>query len=407
MGQHRGATMPTEPESPIVHAKPPFLKRVRIRNYKSIAFCDVTLEPLTILVGRNATGKSNFIDALEFLRDIMMNGVNEATNRHGGADSIRCRATDESAIHIDIDCTMQGYHEGPDADVSYKIIIDKSLGGGVELVYEMMSCESRKNDLLFSFERTNKLIAVRHGSSLFAITDKSLPSADTAFAGTLVQLQKQNLCKFISTMNFYSIDPSVLRVPQLPYPESFLVGSASNLASVILATQEADPRAAERAAGYLNAVARSVKFTGVLPAGGYNILEFDTSENIDDWDGPLRKPMRFPAASMSDGTLRAFACLMAVFQTVKPYGSPSLVAIEEPETGLHPAAMRALVAAFDEATSLTQILITTHSPDLLEAKEITGRHNSILISTTLTGRPRWPMRSRSTHDGLRRPDRRR
>ena len=80
--------------------------------------------------------------------------------------------------------------------------------------------------------------------------------------------------------------------------------------------------------------------------------------------------MRFPAASMSDGTLRAFACIMAVFQTVKPYGAPSLVAIEEPETALHPAAMRALVAAFDEATALTQILITTHSPDLLDAEEV-------------------------------------
>ncbi len=40
--------------------KPPFLRRVRIRGYKSIAFCDVALEPLTILVGRNASGKSNF-----------------------------------------------------------------------------------------------------------------------------------------------------------------------------------------------------------------------------------------------------------------------------------------------------------------------------------------------------------
>ena len=73
---------------------------------------------------------------------------------------------------------------------------------------------------------------------------------------------------------------------------------------------------------------------------------------------------------MSDGTLRAFACVMAAFQTVAPYGSPSLVAIEEPETALHPAAMRALVAAFDEATLRTQILLTTHSPDLLDAEAV-------------------------------------
>jgi len=44
------------------------------RGYKSIAFCDVALEALTILVGRNATGKSNFLDALAFLRDCLDDG---------------------------------------------------------------------------------------------------------------------------------------------------------------------------------------------------------------------------------------------------------------------------------------------------------------------------------------------
>ena len=60
----------TEPDVAEVRAKPPFLRRVRIRNYKSIAFCDVTLEPLTLLVGRNASGKSNFLDALAFLAEL-------------------------------------------------------------------------------------------------------------------------------------------------------------------------------------------------------------------------------------------------------------------------------------------------------------------------------------------------
>lgn len=161
-----------------------------------------------------------------------------------------------------------------------------------------------------------------------------------------------------------------MRRLQSPTPGEFLKHNGSNLSSVYRSTLAADPAAAKRAARYLNAVAHSVEFAGVLPAGGYEIMEFDTSGNVDDWNGPLRKPDRFPAASMSDGTLRAFAAVMAAFQTVNPYGSPSLVCIEEPETGLHPAAMRALVAAFDEATLRTQILITTHSPDLLDAAEV-------------------------------------
>jgi predicted ATPase len=65
-------------------AKPPFLERVRIRGFKSIAFCDVALEPLTILVGRNASGKSNFLDALGFLRDALLYNLAEAILRRGG-----------------------------------------------------------------------------------------------------------------------------------------------------------------------------------------------------------------------------------------------------------------------------------------------------------------------------------
>jgi AAA15 family ATPase/GTPase len=39
----------------------PFIRRVRIKNYKSIAVCDVSLGPLTVLLGLNAAGKSNFL----------------------------------------------------------------------------------------------------------------------------------------------------------------------------------------------------------------------------------------------------------------------------------------------------------------------------------------------------------
>jgi predicted ATPase len=77
-------------------------------------------------------------------------------------------------------------------------------------------------------------------------------------------------------------------------------------------------------------------------------------------------PLEFDAASMSDGTLRVLAALVAAFQIILPRGHPSLVAIEEPETSLHPAAMRALVDALDEATGHTQVLLTTHSAELLD-----------------------------------------
>src|SRR5437588_7920526 len=86
--------------------KPPFLRRVRIQGYKSIAYCDVSLQPLTILVGRNAAGKSNFVDALAFLRDVMRTGVTEATRRRGGWSSIACRVTNPEKIHFGIEAAF-------------------------------------------------------------------------------------------------------------------------------------------------------------------------------------------------------------------------------------------------------------------------------------------------------------
>ena len=57
-----------------------FIRRVVLRNYKSIGICDVRLQPLTYLVGQNGAGKSNFLDALHFVRDALANSLDNAIN---------------------------------------------------------------------------------------------------------------------------------------------------------------------------------------------------------------------------------------------------------------------------------------------------------------------------------------
>src|SRR3954466_4419344 len=89
--------------TPDAHTKPAFLRRVRIRGYKSIAFCDVQLEPLTILVGRNASGKSNFLDALSFLSDAMRFNLTEAIYRHGGPEAIACRSAADREVEFELE----------------------------------------------------------------------------------------------------------------------------------------------------------------------------------------------------------------------------------------------------------------------------------------------------------------
>jgi predicted ATPase len=79
----------------------------------------------------------------------------------------------------------------------------------------------------------------------------------------------------------------------------------------------------------------------------------------------------FWSSQMSDGTLRALGILTALLQGTTREGSrPSLVGIEEPEAQVHPAALGVLRDAMIEASSTTQVLVTTQSSDLLDNKEV-------------------------------------
>ena len=79
---------------------------------------------------------------------------------------------------------------------------------------------------------------------------------------------------------------------------------------------------------------------------------------------------RFDASDMSDGTLRALGILVAAYQ----HPAPSLIVIEEPEASIHPGALSVVLDVLRDARRSSQIVVTTHSPDVLDAKWIKDRH---------------------------------
>jgi hypothetical protein len=89
----------------------------------------------------------------------------------------------------------------------------------------------------------------------------------------------------------------------------------------------------------------------------------------------------FYATSMSDGTLRAAAILVGIFQR-----GALAIGIEEPEVALHPGAARVLADAIAEASDTTQVVFTTHSPELLDHEGVSpdylyvvGIHRGVTI----------------------------
>jgi predicted ATPase len=94
------SAMTVAPSRPV-----PFVERVRIENYKSIAECDVTLGPLTVLLGLNASGKSNFLDALRFVVDAVEKTPEQAVLDRGGQDNIVTRVP-ELKRHLTTELTL-------------------------------------------------------------------------------------------------------------------------------------------------------------------------------------------------------------------------------------------------------------------------------------------------------------
>ena len=80
--------------------------------------------------------------------------------------------------------------------------------------------------------------------------------------------------------------------------------------------------------------------------------------------------MKFEAFNMSDGTLRVLGILAAIFQ--RP--APSLIVIEEPEATVHPGAIGTILDVLRHAGRFMQVVVTTHSPDVLDARWIEDRH---------------------------------
>jgi predicted ATPase len=388
--------MATEPSKESAQAvddrtKPPFLRRLRIRGYKSIAFCDVRLQPLTILVGRNAAGKSNFLDALAFLRDTMVISVPEAVKRRGGWSAVRSRTSPTQKIEIEVEAAFtcgrprqRVSRNGPPVPAPHTLEPSLDLTGVSFIATYRLECAPGPHSIptisreaLEIADETNRLSAGFEVEGGILTRWRSKPDSpgplDLPHSRELLSVARpeQPLLRMIGTqpfvdlgeglrwMGFYNFHPDAIRTLQRPNPGWLLEKDGSNLASAVETTQELEEEAIERVGRYLTAITETVELVGVNRPSEYETVRFRVLRG-----GAQRQ--EFDAASMSDGTLRVLAALVAAFQVVLPHGYPSLVAIEEPEASLHPAAMRALVDALDEATGRTQILLTTHSADLLD-----------------------------------------
>jgi predicted ATPase len=333
----------------------PFISRVRLKNYKSIAECDVRLGPLTILVGPNGSGKSNFLDALAFMARAVQTTLAEAIDERGGMGEIIRRVPDQaSSFAIAVETSVDGN------PASYEIEVDRSA----EVVREsaIITRDGRRSD--FATQRGN--ICLSTGTSV---------TGDPTILYLVEHKPFYSLARALSRMQFYNFETEALRTPRPPTATG-IMGSAGQYAGDVLTRIAADnPEDKSRIDSYLRAIVPDA--TGVDPysAGGYTTVALRTD------GGHKGDQIEFGPMSMSDGTVRAIGVLIAVFQPSTRDGRVPLVGIEEPETALHPSAAGVLFDVLAEASERVQIVVTSQSGDLLDREDLDP---SIVRPVTMT-----------------------
>ncbi len=326
---------------------PPFITRVILRNYRSIGQCDVVLGPLTYLVGANGAGKSNFVDALHLVSDALTSSLDQALNVRGGLSEVRRRSAGHPT-HFGIRLEFRlGGENG-----YYAFNVGALKNRGFEVQIEECSVGSPGKGPSYRIERGH--VVSSSESTLPSLTKDRL--ALVALSGLS---SFRPIFDALTSMGFYNLNPKVMRDLQSPQEGRFLKSVGENIAAVIGHLERVNPDGLRVIEDYLRTVVPTVHEVKRMPVGPMETLEFK-----QDVPG-VKDPWRFHAQNMSDGTLRALGVLTALFQGNHDH-SPSLVGIEEPETALHPGASAVLREALSRASKVTQVIVTSHSPDLLD-----------------------------------------
>jgi predicted ATPase len=354
----------------------PFLREITIANYKSIANCSVRLQPVSILVGPNGAGKSNFIDALRIVSEGLQTTLEHAIRQRGGIKEVR-RRSGGHPTHFSIEMLLDLDGRG----ASFAFRVGALANGGFKIQSEKASIDGGEPQPSHYTVVDGNLV---EKSADVAVAAKIFP--DRLFLTTLSAVSPfRRLFEALSGIASYNINPAAIREPQPQDSGDALRRDGGNIASVIRRLEQDDPASLGRIEDYLRRIVPGIEGVNFRALGPIQALEF--RQRV----AGAKDPWRFFALNMSDGTLRSVGVLTALFQgSADRRAAPALVAIEEPESTIHPGAAAVLMDAVIEAARRQQVIVTTHSPDLLDHPRVesdsiltVANHDGITVITPI------------------------
>lgn len=353
------------------------LKKLTLENWKSFRHAVLPIDPLTILIGTNASGKSNALEALEFLkRTVMGKGFEAALAGNITIPSIR-GGVEWATLKPETQFTMEVLIQGRDDTTDYLYSLTVATKPHVQVNAESLSIITRnKNDAedyhqesIFQTEQC----PIHSHTIKPIVNDPGIPkkqeflrshSVLSQFMGMSMKMFEAKNIVLQSLSNIFILDPIPAKMRGYSPLSERLESDASNIAGVLAALPEKQKANIEaNLSTYVKDLPeKDIQKVWAEPVGKFNSDAMLYCQELWAKDKPL---IEIDARGMSDGTLRFLAILTALL--VLPEGSQ--LVIEEVDNGLHPSRSELLVKMLREIGEQRRIdiLATTHNPALLDA----------------------------------------
>jgi len=380
------------------------IKKIKVSNFKTFKDLDLELGSFNVVIGANASGKSNFTQIFRFLRTIEENDLKNAVSIHGGLDylcNLKAKASDELKVRVVLDeeFSIKGekykvrFH-----DLSYEFFLkrEKSKLGFIitsdKLTQKLEISESdvqkkelfetpkitdkgiftvSKNKDKISFNVSPPELDERLGSEVihpaFALTERHEDFSPSPKALLIQEPYISFLIppwvSFAKDTAIYDFDPHKAKNPAKITGKAELEEDGNNLA-IILNNIIEDEDERRKLCNLVKDLLPFVKEVGTEKFAEKSLMITLQEDYYADKD--LRADL------LSDGTVNITALIVALY-----FEEKEVVIIEEPERNIHPRLISRIIEMMKEASKKKQIIVTTHSPEVVKQA---GLDNLLLIS---------------------------
>lgn len=316
------------------------IDQIIIKNYKSIRELKLPLNRLNVLIGSNGVGKSNFISFFELVKAIYEQRFGSYTLSKGGINSLLYqgrKVSDKIVGLIDFNNTNA---------FCFKLKPSQSNKGFIEETKDYFNSKGTSDKEYTTWNKKQWDNAVEESD---LIENKAWR------AGYL----KEYLNSFTVYHFHDTSSTSPMRGACELNDNEYLRDDGSNLAAYLYRIQQTDEKAFRLLEGVIRSIAPYFNRFKLKP-------DFINSDKINlEWK-EVDSDMYLDGYNFSDGTLRFIALATLLLQSE----APEIIIIDEPELGLHPAAINKLAALVKRASKKSQIILSTQSTNLVNCFEV-------------------------------------